>query len=547
MVGDDVMKRNVKSFRRISILMLSFMMVFTMVPVFGAETAADEKKVNVDEALIKEAEAEEPAAKELTLADGTPVDVESIPAEEVASEKTEEKESKTALKKTGKRLAGDAESWETYNDNDSTFRAIDFSGAFESIQVGVPVACTDDDDENYVIATFKFVPETNGKYLFYTNNKIDTYGRLVEYDPETGDARQYVKDGNANNSDDFMIAFTAQAGKEYYLQSTLYYEDHTGSYDVHLDKDEYTASIKVSLKKSTGKAVVTGTVTGDEFDSLYVDGSEYSSFTGAAKTINMRVFNVGLHTIYATLKNHDKKVYYAKAVPTYIYGTPSNKLSYYTTGPNYFSIYYSGNTYKYDYTCDLMLDYRLKGKKWKNGYGPFGTSKTVKRSKLKSAKKYQIRTYFAKKFTYGGKKYIITGKQMGKTSKVATVKTGGKKLKIKSIKISKVKVTSKMVYRGRPGYIWDPYYGRYNFGIRFGYEKETVTQFKITVKLKKKPNAKGIMIGNQMVKGNKKKYTKLFTLTGNQKGKKLTFSFCSYQNGTYKGYSKLIRKKKTIK
>ena len=194
-----------------------------------------------------------------------------------------------------------------------------------------------------------------------------------------------------------------------------------------------------------------------------------------------------------------------------------------------------------------MLDYRLKGKKWKNGYGPFGTSKTVKRSKLKSAKKYQIRTYFAKKFTYGGKKYIITGKQMGKKSKVATVKTGGKKLKIKSIKISKVKVTSKMVYRGRPGYIWDPYYGRYNFGIRFGYEKETVTQFKITVKLKKKPNAKGIMIGNQMVKGNKKKYTKLFTLTGNQKGKKLTFSFCSYQNGTYKGYSKLVRKKKTIK
>ena len=83
------MKRNVKSFRRISILMLSFMMVFTMVPVFGAETTADEKKVNVDEALIKEAEAEEPAAKELTLADGTPVDVESIPAEEVASEKTE--------------------------------------------------------------------------------------------------------------------------------------------------------------------------------------------------------------------------------------------------------------------------------------------------------------------------------------------------------------------------------------------------------------------------------------------------------------------------
>lgn len=529
------MKRNVKSFRRISILMLSFMMVFTMVPVFGAETTADEKKVNVDEALIKEAEAEEPAAKELTLADRTPVDVESIPAVIVPS------------KKTGKKLAnGSTVSWDVYDPDHESFKAIDVDGSYDPMEAGDTKNC--EIDTEGAIITYKFVPEANGMYFFYSNasGELDPYGRIVEYDRTTDKYRQILNDDSDEYN--FRINFEVSTGKEYYLQSVLTsYKDQTGSFSVALEKDEYSASIKVAFTKSTGKAVVTGTVSGDAFDSLYVDGSEYSSFTGAAKTINMREFNVGLHTIYATLKNHDKKVYYAKAVPTYIYGTPSNKLSYYTTGPNYFSIYYSGNTYKYDYTCNLMLDYRLKGKKWKNGYGPFGTSKTVKRSKLKSAKKYQIRTYFAKKFTYGGKKYIITGKQMGKKSKVATVKTGGKKLKIKSIKISKVKVTSKMVYRGRPGYIWDPYYGRYNFGIRFGYEKETVTQFKITVKLKKKPNAKGIMIGNQMVKGNKKKYTKLFTLTGNQKGKKLTFSFCSYQNGTYKGYSKLVRKKKTIK
>ena len=49
------------------------------------------------------------------------------------------------------------------------------------------------------------------------------------------------------------------------------------------------------------------------------------------------------------------------------------------------------------------------------------------------------------------------------------------------------------------------------------------------------------------VKGNKKKYTADFTVTGKQKGKKLKVAVCTYQNPVYKGYSPAYKKKVKVR
>ena len=522
-----------KRISRLLIAVLSVLLIAELIPLYrtGSNVFAESgSEVKTDEVLNVEEDADqEVSAGEILDEKGNTVEIDSIPADIKEPDGSKKDAKKLAKKKL--------------QDGLEDFAEIDSETAAEISLGTTPCEIS----EGGATVTYKFMPESSGTYLFYSEGSVDTCGKISLWDDEAGEPVLVEQNGDGTDSN-FSISFNATAGKTYYLQAKLYSNDTTGSFDLVLMKDEYSASLKVSLAKSTGIASVKGTVTGDQFDSLYVDGSYVSSFSGS-KSLNMKDYSVGLHSIYVTLKNHPNiRVYYSKAVPTYIYSKTSNKLSYFTVGHNYFIYSYGGSSYSKDYNCGIMLEYRKKGsKKWKTGYGPYSTGTSVKTTKMKSAKKYQVRTYFAKAFTYGGKKYLIKGKDTGKPSKAVTFKTGGKKLKIKSAKISKVKVTSKMVYRGRPGWIWDPYYGRYNYGIKFGYEKETVTQFKITVKLKKKPNAKGIRIGNQVVKGNKKKYTKVFNLIGNQKGKKLKFSFCSYQSNTYKGYSPYVYKKIKIK
>ena len=312
------------------------------------------------------------------------------------------------------------------------------------------------------------------------------------------------------------------------------------------EEEDYEASIEVSLNKATGIATVTGTVTGDTFYDIYVDDSAcYAGIDGEfafTREIDMKEYDVGLHTIHAELNDHnDAKVYYDKAVPTYIYSKPSNKISFFTTGPNYFIYSYGGSSYSYDYDCGIGLDYRKKGGAWKTGYGPYSTSTAVKMTKMKSGKAYQVRTYFAKKFTYGGKGYYITGKNTGKTGKTVTIKTGGKKLRVKSLKITKAKQYSK-----KYTLITWIYIGGYRYPRTTTY-KYWYTDFKITLRLKKKPGALGVCIGSKRVKGNKKKYTTTMHFSGKQKGKKLKFELCSYQSKVYKGYSKSVYKKVKVK
>ena len=395
-------------------------------------------------------------------------------------------------------------------------------------------------------ATYMFVAPKTCDYFFYSeNNTEDTCGRVLEYN-ESAESIDMISDNDdGGEGTNFRITFHAVAGQTYYLQVRPYY-DRMCEADICLYPDEYEASINVSLNKSTGNATVTGSVTGDTFYGLYVDGTaatyDVGGKTSFSKVIDMKKYSVGFHTISAVLTNHDDPVVYRYAVATYIYSYPSIKKSMFTTGSKYFSFSNNGKYYSKDPNCKVYLDFRKSGGKWKNNYGPVDSYGSGKKSGLKSNSWYYVRAHYGKKVSYNGKTYFFTGKDLGKKSGSVKIKTGkSKKPPVKSISITKAKQFSRSysyttwIYIGGFGYPTVHYYTQW------------YTSFKVTVKMKKKPGAAGIYIGNVRVKGNKKKYTANFTVYGKQKGKKLTVGVCSYQNATYKGYSPSYKKKVKVR
>ena len=323
------------------------------------------------------------------------------------------------------------------------------------------------------------------------------------------------------------------------------------------------AYIDVQYDKATGIAVVSGDMreTSGSFYSLCVDGNRVydddvdingvKSFEGFE--IDMKEYSVGMHEICAVLYDENGKVkwynedmlYYENGVPTDIYSSqkPSIKTDYVTTAAKKMKYYYGGSSLSEDYSCDVFVDYKVKGGKWVIGKKITSTSQystnTVS-SKLKPKKTYYIRSYFGKKGTFNGKPYFIKGKY----SKTIKVKTGSsKKPAVKSIKLSKAKRKYIMTIRTT-----------FNWG---GYRevKWYNTRFKVTIKLKKKPGTTGICVKFKddghvyYLKGNKKKYTFTASLVGSKnywKGRKKLYIY-SYQSKKYEGTSPKASKKVRIK
>lgn len=302
---------------------------------------------------------------------------------------------------------------------------------------------------------------------------------------------------------------------------------------------EITAQIDVSLDEATGQATITGAVSGDEFNDLYIDGYWENSIYGTefTQTIDMRNYEVGFHDIYATLSESGEEVHYQYMVPTLIYKKPSNKLKFYTTGKNYFT--FSGtDTYYYDYKCPLYLEYKKGSGKWSGPQGPMDASGSYKKKGLKANSKYSVRLYYGKVVEYNGTKYFFSGKDRGKVSAVQKMKTAQKrKPAVRSITTS----GAKQYYR-----TWTLYYYIGGVPVARTY-KVYYTSFKATLKMKKKPGTAGIYLGNIAKKGNKKIYKANFTVSGKMKGKKATFSVCTYQSKVYGGISPYYKKKVKIR
>lgn len=551
------MKRTGFSKKRVMTIMLAIMVTMAMTPLgAGAAFAADSGKTDSDvvkaakeagvdiqskeeleafeqalaeegiefDSLVSESP-EESSAPTIFSEDGTEAGIDTVPAEPV---KPPKKASKAKAGKTIKNMDNFPDLSEV-DPADILNATVGTSGNLCKIETGGEQL------------TYKFVASKTCAYIFYAEGDEDTCGRVLSSSGE-----ELASDDDKGDGNNFRTTFSATAGQTYYLQMNIFNSSNTGEFKMFIIPDVYTASISVKTYPS-GNAYVTGKATGDTFDDIYVDGSRvYAGIDGKtsfAYTIDMKEYSVGFHTISAGLNNHDAEVVYKYAVPTYIYQAPSIKTSCFETGRKCFTFSNNGNSYKYDSDCGTYVDYKKKGgKKWKQNYGPVSSYGSGKVKGLKPNTFYYIRAHYGKVVSYGGKSYFFTGKAKSKVSKNVKVKTGKKsKPPVKKIKISKVKQ-----FKRTFSYTLWINYGGYMVP-RYISNTYWYTSFKCTVYMKKKPKAAGIYIGNVQCKGNKKKYTADFTVSGKQKGKKLKFSVCTYQNATYKGFSPYYKKKVRIK
>lgn len=484
------------------------------------ETGIDARSIGI---ASDEGEADAPA---IMTEDGGYAAEDMVPAETAAPDPAKKPS------KAGKKLMSMT--------NFQEFDTLDLS-SLAQIAVGAGASNVCEFEGNGETFTYKFVAPKTAAYFFYAQSSYDTCGRVL--DSSGNEVAKNDDDGDGNN---FKVSFQATAGRTYYLQANMY-SDSEGTVNVYVVADEYTASINVKTYKSSGNAYITGKATGDTFYDIYVDGNRvYAGISDKASfayTLDMKNYDVGFHTISAELKNHDVQAVYKYAVPTYIYSKPSIKRSNFTTGSKYFVFYNSGNSYSKDSSCSVYLDYKKKGgKKWKNNYGPVANYNSGKKSGLKPNTWYYVRAHYGKKVSYNGKTYFFTGKETGKKSGNVKIKTGKKKKPpVKSITITKAKEFSKTY-----SYTTWIYIGGYGYPTYHTYT-QWYTSFKVTVKMKKKPGAKGIYIGNVRCKGNKKKYTADFTVTGKQKGKRLKVAVCTYQSPIFMAYSPSYTKKVKVR
>ena len=453
-----------------------------------------------------------------------------------------------------KSLAGGSSSTapaEGFENDDSNFGSFSPSGSYPTIAPGEQKDCDIDEDEK--IITYKFTAPADGVYIFYSkDNSGDPIGRVVGYDSTAGSFRQMICSDDEDGVSNFRAAFRAKAGQDYYLQARMYGSGQ-GMFSAVLEQDIYTASINVTADNKTGMATVTGTCTGDTFDELYVDGDSCKAGISGQNSFSIQIdlkdYSIGSHKIYAVLENHNSEadyVYNAEPVTTLFYDKPSNKLDYYYTGPKDITFTYNGDHYYYSYDYRVYAEYKEAGGNWKTATDSVDKNGSMTIKGLKPGKAYSVRTYFATEVEQDGRKQFISGRDNGFISNTVTVKTGGAKPAIKSIKITKVK--QKSYTYSQP--IWQRYwYGTMLIMRIVGYKKVKAykTKFKVTVNMKKKPGASGIEINGKKLKGNKKKYTTSFELDGKKKGKKFLIKICSYQSKIYGGYSKLAKKKVKIR
>lgn len=303
----------------------------------------------------------------------------------------------------------------------------------------------------------------------------------------------------------------------------------------------------VTVNKKAGTATVKGELTNDFFFGVLVDNDVVWEGNANTKTINttinMKDYSIGYHTIYVGAFNHWNNTGTPFKIQTHVYRgifeRPYNSASSYDVYSKYFNF---NNGVNYRVGLDLYMEYKVKGAKNWTMSGKMNTPvANYKFTKLKANKKYQTRLFFGKWIEYNGKSYLFRSTDTGNGSGIVNIKTGkAKKPRIKLVKVKAIKVKKRTGIR----------YGYYT-GLPLGKYRYYSYKIKVTVKLKKKPGSKGIVINGKKFKGNKKKYTFTmgpYTNFTKPKGKKFTVYAYTYENAkTYGGYSPMFKKTVRVK
>ncbi len=99
------------------------------------------------------------------------------------------------------------------------------------------------------VASYKFIPEKDGTYVFYSfDNDCDTYGYVFNSDIEEID---HNDDGNEENN--FKIKFNAEAGEVYYLSARRYNQASDGGYSICVKEYVEATEIKLTADATQGK------------------------------------------------------------------------------------------------------------------------------------------------------------------------------------------------------------------------------------------------------------------------------------------------------
>jgi len=291
-------------------------------------------------------------------------------------------------------------------------------------------------------------------------------------------------------------------------------------------------------------------------DENIVYNFNYATGNIKSPAISLSKFGTGYHTVIILVYNKSKK-YQGALGQGYV---PYNGITAKPTYNGVFKVnsksftYYPYNMALSNQTGKLFMEYSANGgKTWKRtGYMQANmiklyTDQAYSFGGLKANTVYRTRIRYGDYIDYLGKSYLF----LGPVKNTTTFKTGKAKApKIKSVKIKAIKV-KRHKHRVAGHYYWTGYrliwIGPYT-------EKYYTCKFKVTIKLKKKPGAKGIWVDGTFLKGNKKKYTKIITPTYNYyrkkppKGlKKVKISIKSYQSKSYGGFSPANTKKVKIK
>ena len=329
--------------------------------------------------------------------------------------------------------------------------------------------------------------------------------------------------------------------------------------------------IKTNINPATGSFNLTGHSISSEFKHLIVytgDGKEKDLITSGVNsrkdfsyTFDTSKYDPGYYNMVGVLKNGENidlslrevgtgnlyKTYFSSEIT--LRPTIKKTSDFFSTGYDYvcFSPYFNvpkDSSGKAPFGYIWLQLYDTKKKQWGDSYGPFDSyerlyteyftgNKSAGGTKIQANTLYHARVRYGKETFYNGNRLYM----WGPWSNTVDIKTGQSSrpavasIRIKTKKMKKTGLITKAH--------WDVY------GKWHPYSKEYIwtTTYKVTVKLKKKPGAAGLMIGDKKVKGNKTTYTVTFTDSGKLKGKKIKFGICTYNDPQVGGYGKVYKKK----
>ncbi|MCM1222230.1 MAG: hypothetical protein NC548_47955, partial [Lachnospiraceae bacterium] len=94
-------------------------------------------------------------------------------------------------------------------------------------------------DAEGVYAYFKFIPDEDGTYTFYSDSSEDTYGYLYD-----SNMNELAADDDSGKENNFSISYDFYAGETYIIGARYYDSSKLGSFDVNLKFDSSVNSIK---------------------------------------------------------------------------------------------------------------------------------------------------------------------------------------------------------------------------------------------------------------------------------------------------------------